>query len=152
MILRRRVEVRGPDLRLWRIGRHWSPWRPHIRRVRIHFDDGWNIAGSLDDLAAGAALAVLVFLLVVLTSPLAGIGVLFAEWMLVLLLIPIAVAYRVVFGRPWQLIAESADGRDTYVASVVGWEHSQRLIEDAAQHIKASGSPPEPPWSRHGPD
>src|SRR3954468_3339360 len=107
----RRVEVRGPDLRLWRVGRRWSPWH------------------------------------VVLTSPLAGIGVFFAEWMLALLLIPIAVAYRLVFHRPWHLSAASADGRDVFAVAAEGWTESERMIAAAADHLKEFGTVP-PDWIR----
>ena|SRR5437764_15397298 len=85
---------------------------------------------------AGVAVVFLVFVLVVLTSPLAGIGVFFAEWMLALLLIPIAVTYRVVFHRPWRLSAASADGRDLLAAEAEGWSrsahdrHSRRASTD----------------------
>lgn len=118
MVRLRRVEVRDPDLRLWRVGRRWSPWRPRMRNIRLRIDDGLNFGSAFDDISAGVAVAVLVFVLVVLTSPLAGLGVFFAEWMLALLLIPIAVAYRTVFHRPWHLCAASADGRDLFAVAV----------------------------------
>src|SRR4051812_46083874 len=52
-----------------------------------------------DDLSAGAAVAILLFVVVLLTSPLADISIFFAEWMLALLLIPLVVAYRIAFRR-----------------------------------------------------
>src|SRR4051812_8126785 len=110
----RRREVRGPDYRLWRVGRRWTVWRPRPRRIRVHLDTGWNLASALDDLSAGVAVAVVVFLLVVLTSPLAGVGVFFAEWMIALLLVPIVAGYRIAFHRPWELYAEAVDGSDSF--------------------------------------
>src|SRR4051794_3806088 len=51
----RRVEVRGPDLRLWRVGRRWSPWRPRMRNIRLRIDDGLNFGSAFDDISAGGA-------------------------------------------------------------------------------------------------
>ena len=107
-----------------------------------------NVSDIFDDVSAGIALTVIVFIVAVVASPLAGIGVLFAEWMLVLLLVPIAVAYRIVFRRPWHVYAESADGHDHPVTSVVGWHESQRVIDQAAGEIKAAGSPQSGTWLR----
>lgn len=148
-----RVEVRGPDLRLWRVGRRWSLWQPHLRKVRIRLDDGdaWNLGSLFDDFSAGIAVAVVVFIVVLLTSPLAGVSVFFAEWMLALLLIPIAVAYRIVFRRPWLVYAESADGRDSLVTPVIGWRESQDVIERAVTEIRSNGCPQSDAWHTYSP-
>ena len=121
-----------------------------MRNIRLRLDDAWNLSGFFDDVSLGAAAAVLVFIVVLLTSPLAGVSVFFSEWLLALLLIPLAVAYRIVFRRPWCLYAESADGHDLLVTSVIGWDNSQRVITDVAEHIRSFGGPPEN-WTRVAP-
>lgn len=121
-----------------------------MRSIRLNLDDAFNLGGLFDDISLGAAAAVLVFILVLLTSPLAGISVFFSEWLLVLLLVPLTVAYRIVFRRPWCLYAESADGHDLLVTSVIGWNSSQQVIGQVAQHIRAFGAPPEG-WTRVAP-
>jgi hypothetical protein len=149
VVWQRRVEVRGPDLRLWRVGRDWSLWRPRMRRVRVRLDDAWNLGDLFDDLSFGAAAAVVIFLFVLLTSPLAGISVFFAEWMLALLLIPLAAAYRLAFRRPWRVYAESVDGRDLAYTSITGWTASGQVVAETAEHIRRTGAPPES-WRRVG--
>jgi hypothetical protein len=118
-----------------------------MRKVRLNTEDTWNMGSVFDDLSSGVAVAILVFMLVLVTSPLAGISVFFAEWMLVLLLIPIGVAYRIVFRRPWHVYAESVDGRDAYATSVIGWPESQQVIELAADEIRTTGAPRSYHWA-----
>lgn len=142
MLRSRRVEVRGPDLRRWRIGRTWVAWHPRMRRVRLDVRSGINLVSVLDDVSAGVAAAVLALFVAVLTGPFAGVGVFFAEWMIALLVVPITVGYRVLFHRPWLLYAESADGHYAFVASVVGWAACDRAIAAAVEQIKRSGYPP----------
>src|SRR4051794_19904894 len=114
-----------------------------MRKVRLHMEDAWNHGDRLAAISLGAAGAVVMFIVVLLTSPLAGVSVFFSEWLLALLVIPLGVAYRIVFRRPWCLYAESADRRDVYVASVAGWEISQRVITEVAEHLHNFGAPPE---------
>jgi len=139
----RHVEVRGPDRRRWRVGRRWVAWHPQVRRIRLRLGDATNVTGVLDDISAGTAIAVVALFLAVLTGPLAGVGVFFAEWMLALLLVPIAVGYRLLFHRPWLLYAEAADGRHVYVRSVVGWTAGEQAIAAATAQIVNSGYPPD---------
>jgi hypothetical protein len=143
----RPVEVRGPDLRLWRVGRRWSLWRPRFRKVRLDTNDAFNISGDVfDDVAASVAGLVIVLVVVVLAGPLGGVGVFVAEWALALLVIPLAVLYRIVFRRPWHVYAESADGRDALYARVAGWQASGDAIERAAAEIKTAGRPQSGRW------
>jgi hypothetical protein len=149
MSWRRPLEVRGPDLRLWRVGRRWSLWRPRLRKFRLKADDALNIGGDLfDDLAATAAGLVIVLVVVILAGPLGGIGIFVAEWALALLIVPLAVLYRIVFRRPWHVYAEAVDGHDALYARVTGWSESAAAIEQAAREIKSSGSPQSGTWVR----
>ena len=119
-----------------------------MHKIRLSGDDAWNISSWLDDFSTGVAAAIIVFALVLLTSPLAGVSVFFAEWMLVFLLVPIGVAYRLLFRRPWLIYAEAADGRDLRVARVVGWRESQEVISAAGIEIRRTGAPQSALWTR----
>ena len=61
----------------------------------------------------------------------------------------LAVANRIVFRRPWCVYAETADGHDLLVTSVIGWDNSQRVIVEVAEHIRRFGAPPDS-WRRVG--
>ncbi len=62
-----------------------------------------------------------------------------AEWLLLLLLLPIVTLLRVGFGMPWTVVARTRGTR--YAEQVVGWRVSRQLIETTRADIGRHGEP-----------
>jgi hypothetical protein len=134
--------VTGPDGRRWSVRRRWQPWRPRARDFR-KVDLSWALGGGnglVGDLIILILVAVALFVL-----PLVLILVFFvAEWLLVLLLLPIAVLVRLAFGLPWTVMVEGSSGagnRWHYTIEVRGWRASRELTKKIRQEIAADGKP-----------
>jgi hypothetical protein len=117
------VKVTDPSGQTWRVSRRWVPWRPRFRDVEssnlLDFGNGGGGSGGDGgssggggggfDIDLGEALviiavviAAIVFLIFVAPVLLAIVFAL-AEWLIVLVVLPIAVAGRVIFGRKWHV-------------------------------------------------
>jgi hypothetical protein len=141
------MKVRSPDGRQWRIGRRWLPRRPRLGRV-----DTPDLGGAdLPDFDLGDDLGVLA------TIGLAIIGVIVAVFLALVLFNVIAIAIeltlvivllvaglvgRVVFRRPWQVVARSGD--ESHSWRVVGWLRSRRVIADVAGQLETGTREPRP--------
>jgi hypothetical protein len=140
--------VRGPDGRQWRIGRRWLPRRPRLGRVDVG-DAGLGLPdfglGGGDDLGIVgtillviAAVVVAVFVALVLFNVIA----IAIELTAVIVLLVAGVVGRVVFRRPWQVVARA--GEHSFSWRVVGWLRSRRVIADVGAQLEAGAREPHP--------
>ncbi|HEU0241402.1 MAG TPA: hypothetical protein VFR11_19400 [Micromonosporaceae bacterium] len=152
MRIRRQATV-GPDGTRWWVGRRMLPWRP---RRRMH---AWRpLASALDGLDdTGSDGAGLVFVAVIVAVVLLPVIVVLAafvfEWLLVLLVLPLAMALRAWAGRPWHVVARQRgvatqrhagrliDAPHRFARDVRGWRASTRLIEAVRTEIRETGAP-----------
>src|SRR5262245_32598880 len=128
----------------WRPRRRPRSWRPLVEG----FADGVD-TGSSD----GAGLVfIAVIVAVVLLPIIVVLAVFLVEWLLVLLVLPVATALRAWAGRPWQVVARQRGGAASSAGPVVdtprrfardvrGWRASARLIETVRAEIRATGTP-----------
>ena len=141
-------KVTSPDGRTWKVGRRWFPgrrrvWRPRMRDMGdgswADFGDDLGIIGAI--VLAVVALVLIAFLALVLLNVVA----LAIELLIIAILVIGGIVGRVVFRRPWIVVAKSGD--DVHQTPVVGWRASGRMIDDVAGRI-ASGQLQPPPGDR----
>ncbi|MFC7246381.1 hypothetical protein ACFQO7_28225 [Catellatospora aurea] len=135
--------VTGPDGHEWWVGRRWLPWRPARRRR-----DGESLGDSsqLAPLAgADGMFGCVMVLMIIVAFPVVLLLVFLAiEWLVVLLLLPLWVLARVLFGVPWVIVARgrSADGRRwRYYGRAAGWRGSAALIDAVREEVRLHGAP-----------
>jgi hypothetical protein len=125
----------------WTVGRRWAPTKVRLRRRRDS-GDGTDIgdlgfADVFDDplaiIAVLAAAALLLFLVIV---PIVAIAL---ELVILVILFLVSLAGRVVFRRPWTVVARSTTQGASHELEwhVVGWRRSGLLIDAAAGALAA---------------
>jgi hypothetical protein len=140
------MRIVAADGTRWWIGRRWLPWRPKQR-----FDapdwDGSGAAG-LDmpdgDEPVGCAIAMGIFVAILVLPILVVATIFVAEWLALLLLLPILTLVRIGFGMPWTIVARGKrpDGVHVrYSGQVRGWGASRRLIDEVEVQIRTFGAP-----------
>lgn len=126
----------APDGREWKVGRQWLPRRLRVRRPDL---DWFDPSGGLDD-AGGLLLLLAVFAAVLLVVFVVfPVVVLALELLLLIFLLLLGVAGRVLFGRPWHVLARTEGA--AYRWPVKGWRESGERVDQVAGTL-ASGSVP----------
>jgi hypothetical protein len=140
-----RRKVTAPDGRKWTLGRHWLPRRKRFTKADVT-DVGPDFPGidGLDDLgivgfiiAAVVAVIVVIFLALLLFNVFA----LALELLIVIVVALAGVIGRVVFRRPWIVVARNGDTQLQW--PVVGYFNSRRHIQEIAGQL-ALGTQLEP--------
>jgi hypothetical protein len=132
------MRVHGPDGRRWWVGRRWLPWRPRARKIDREFHD-FATVGADEPISFLIGLGLTVALLLV---PIVLVGViLVAEWLILLLLLPLATLVRIAFGMPWTVVARSRAPYARYAGRAHGWGESRALIDSVAEEIARDGAP-----------
>jgi hypothetical protein len=75
----------------------------------------------------------------------ASIYLVWAEWLVLVLLFPFALVARLAHALPWPLLARA--GERWWTTRVSGWEASQDVKTGAVQALSAGAEPRVPPWS-----
>ena len=154
--------VASPDGHRWRVGRRWvdrslPDLRNRFRLNREEAVDGGDLLGGLtppdfdmpdfdqldfdDSPAAAIAIAVGALLLFLILLPLIGVAI---ELIVLLVLLWSGIVGRVVFGRPWIVIAADLDDPERSAAfAVKGWRRSGQAVDEVTRAISVSGRPPE---------
>jgi hypothetical protein len=122
------------------------PWMPRRRLPAWLPSEGLNFADGGD--SSVVSLVILGIILLPITILLA---VLLFEWLLVLLLLPLAAFASTFVGRPWLIVARQGSGfpqqyftrsqRRRYARNVRGWRESRRTIRQVRQEIAETGAP-----------
>jgi len=87
----------------------------------------------------GLLIAIGVAILLVVLPVILVAAVFVAEWLILLLLLPIVTLLRVGFGMPWTVVARTPGTR--YAEQVVGWRVSRRLIQTTRSDLGEYGEP-----------
>ncbi len=130
----------GPDGRTWWVGRRWLPWRPKRREL-----DGDSNCPDFDfaDEPIGCLIGLVVAGVVLAVPIVAALIIFVAEWLIVLLVLPIAVLVRVALGKPWVISARgrSAAGANggTRARSAAGPRRGRRSVRWSGRS-RCSGS------------
>lgn len=129
------VKVEDPSGQTWRISRRWVPWR---RRTK-----GWTEAVPTGNLPSGddpISLVLLLIALVLLLPFLLIIAVAWLELLLLLVVLPFAVAWRMVRGRHWHV--EVRRGFTPWWEVDAGsWSTSRDRIADLADQLRRGDAP-----------
>ncbi|MDQ3936286.1 MAG: hypothetical protein M3340_16830 [Actinomycetota bacterium] len=143
--------VQAPDGRMWTVGRQWLPYRVRLRRRReppapetpLWGLDLLDFAGfSVGGVLFGIAMAIVVVLLFLVIWPLVALA---AEIVLAIVLFLVALAGRVLFRRPWRIVARTRDSiHSTLAWHVAGWGESGRVIDEVADALSAGQVQPRP--------
>jgi hypothetical protein len=112
-------------------------WRPRGRDLgKSSFPE---VPGITGDEPIGLLIAIGVAVLVVILPVILVAAVFVAEWLILLLLLPIVTLLRVGFGMPWTVVARTSGAR--YAEQVVGWRVSRRLMHTTRSDIREYGEP-----------
>ena len=87
----------------------------------------------------GLLIAIVIAVVALLFPVILVAAVFVAEWMLLLLLLPIITLLRVGFGMPWTIVARTGGVR--YAEQVAGWRRSRELIRSTRADIREYGEP-----------
>lgn len=141
-----RRRVRAPDGTRWWVGRRILPWTPRRRIPAWAPVEGLDFADGVDSPVVVAVIVGIVLLPVIIL-----LAVLFFEWLLVLLLLPIATVASAFAGRPWLVVARQGSGfpaqhlsraqRHRYARGVRGWHESTHTIAQVRREIAETGTP-----------
>lgn len=149
-MLTTRRRVTTPDGTTWSIGRSWVgkrrletwAWR------REGSADGmlWNFPGTFFDgvdLEGGVILLIGAVVVALVIIPLILFGI---ELLILGCVLAIGVVGRSIFGKPWTVTANPADGKgDTAVWRVRGWRKSAELIDLICTDLQSGDGPPTGP-------
>jgi len=131
------VKVEDPTGQTWRVTRRWVPWR---RRWKSELRTPTDLAPSgLGEVPAGA----IVFLVcLVIAIPLLVLSLIAgAQLLLVVLLVPLALLGRAMFGRNWTI--EARKGYAIWWETPAGdWQASMIKIHEVADEIRIGALPP----------
>lgn len=100
------------------------------------FPDSLPLSG---DEPIGIVIGFLIAAVIVILPIILVAAIFVAEWLILLLLLPIITLLRVGFGMPWTVVARTPGSR--YAEQVTGWRRSRELIRSARSDIKAHGEP-----------
>ena len=135
------MKATSPAGETYRINRRWWPWR---WKQRVS-DGPWDldvIGGALDgadDLASGLLLLVLGVVACFVLPILFLFLVTGIEWVLLLVVLPVAVTARMLFGEHWMVSVKNAGSVQEFDGG--SWRESAALIQQIAAQI-ASGDVP----------
>ena len=133
--------MRSPDGREWTVGVRWLPRRPKWfgwgfgwkRRKRGNASDWAEGFGGLD--GEGGIIILLVLVAVIFAWFFVFPVLVFLLDLLLLVLIALgAIAFRVLFRRPW--IVEATSGDDELTWPVVGWHASLERVDHVAARLQ----------------
>ncbi len=111
------MKVTEPGGTTVRIGRRWLPWRPRFREP----DES---LGSTMDASDGFLVGVLIIVAIIVV-------VVLGEWILAVLLLPLALADRFLLRRPWTV--DVVRGRELVAShQAADWASSRELKEELA--------------------
>jgi hypothetical protein len=147
--------ITSPDGHHWRVGRRWldRPLPDLRRRFRVNHDrvvdegswfDGlmipdFDLLDFDDSPAAAIAIAIGALLLFLVLLPLIGVAL---ELIVLLVLLWSGIVGRVLFGRPWVVVAANLDDPQRSAAfAVKGWRRSGQAMEELSRAISIDGPP-----------
>lgn len=141
--------VTAPDGGGWRVRRRWLDRpAPNLRRsfranrseaTEVGVLDGILGTPDLTDSGASIALGIAVLLVILILLPLLGVAL---ELIALLFLVFSGVVARVVFRRPWIVLADKLGDPEERVAfAVKGWRDSSAALRDLRTAIAATGPP-----------
>jgi hypothetical protein len=147
--------VTSPDGHHWRVGRRWLDRPlPNLRRrfrtnrEKVADEGAWfdglmipdfDVLDFDDSPATVIAIAIGALLLFLVLLPLIGIAL---ELIVLLVLLWSGIVGRVLFGRPWIVVAANLDDpRRSAAFAVKGWQRSGQAVEDLSRAIAVDGPP-----------
>lgn len=129
------MKVKDPSGQTWRVSRRWVPWRRRLRNATDLMPD----LPALGDDPISAILGILFLIVMIPFFILAFLVAL--EFLLILLLIPLAAIARALFGGEW--IVEVRKGfRPHWEAKSGNWSASGRRIEQIGEALRRGEHPP----------
>lgn len=132
------MKVQDPSGQTWRVTRRWVPWRRRLKDVDL--GSGWG-GPDLSGLGDDPISAVIGIALLVLALPFLLLGLLAgAEFLLLLLLLPVAVLARAVLGQKWTVEARRGFAI-VWDAPAGDWQASGLRIHEVADAIRRGEIP-----------
>ena len=136
---------------MWHVGRQWLPVRVRLRPERDPGDRWWHAADGLDaltfaDFSVGGVIAAFAAIVaaIVLVAVVWPIVALALEVVILLILFLGGLAGRLVFRRPWRIVARTkGEPREVRAWHVVGWRASAEVVDEVARSL-AAGQRPNP--------
>lgn len=115
----------------YRVRRKWLPWR---RKAKLKDIDWLDIPDLGDDPISAIIMAIFLVPLIIILVLLLG------EFLLLLLVLPLVMIARSIFGKPWT-IEVTEKGQLRAAEQVKGWRASAERIRQLAKLLEAGGTP-----------
>jgi hypothetical protein len=130
------MKATDPSGATYTVRRRWWPWRWKERSIgEGSFFDVFPDFGGVDDIA-GAILALVLGLVAAIVLPVVlALLITGIEWILLLILLPVAVAGRVIFGKHWTI--EVRRGDTLWEIDGGTWSESQANLQQIAAQIES---------------
>jgi len=133
------VKVTDPSGQTWRISRRWLPWRQRLRDVR-DFAADMSSPDFGDDLVVGLAIWAVVIVIAIVAPILLSLLFLPLEFMALVLVLPLAILGRILFGRKWHV--ELRRGWGVWCEVAAGdWRGSTMKIHEIADAVRRGEIP-----------
>jgi hypothetical protein len=137
--------VKGPDGRVWEVGRLWfhrMPRRYKRKRFNENALEFADIGGAIEHPVAFIAIIAVVIVLVLGWMFLVPAMILLVDLLFILVVAGLGVATRVLFRRPWKVVAESDDlPAQRFEIPVVGYRAAGAKVDEIAYQIQETGTP-----------
>ena len=136
--------VKGPDGRIWEVGRMWFHRTPR-RYKRKLFNENTLEFADLGDVDGPAALVVIILIAIIVILGwmfLVPAMILLVDLLFILVVAGFGVAARVLFKRPWKVVAESDDSpAERFEIPVVGYRAAGAKVDEIVYQIQETGTP-----------
>lgn len=140
--------VKGPDGRVWEVGRLWfhrMPRRYKRKRFNENVLEFADIGGGIDHPVAFIAIIAVAVVVILGWMFLVPAMILLVDLLFLLVVAGFGIATRVLFRRPWKVVAETADApAERIELPVVGYKAAGAKVDELVYQIQETGTPIRP--------
>jgi hypothetical protein len=136
--------VKGPDGRIWEVGRLWFHRTPRRYKRKRFNENTLELAdlGGVDGPAALIAIIVIAIVVILGWMFLVPAMIVLVDLLFILVVAGLGVAARVLFRRPWKVVVESDDlPAQRFEIPVVGYRAAGAKVDEIVYQIRETGTP-----------
>jgi hypothetical protein len=142
--------VRGPDGRIWEVGRVWFHRTPRWNKPKkgdgvdgaTKAEFGLEAASTAAEAPAALVIVVVLVVLALAWAFIFPVLIFLLDLLLIALIAGVTVLVRVLFRRPWKVVAETNDPPAERVEiPVFGYRAAGAKVDEIAYQIQETGTP-----------